>query len=696
MAEMVSYSVEKELGCGFMGKFFQRYWPRKPSVHSLPSNLRNGLKEQSIEKKSQKSPTQNSTRRRSHSEETKPCPKLDQKPTRQPALIHPRNSVSQLKVQGRRLSDAARSSTSSSSGLALIKVSSENQGLAEERKQRRDSIDHQQQQPDESKALVRATSNNAMLLGNLKQQGTRNSLSSNSPNGTPKTLDLNSIVNGRHGYGKIGGNIVMGNIVRKNSDELRGIVVNKLEPEVLKRMGNEAYKQGRFGEALGLYDRAIALDPYKAAYHSNKSAALISLGRIVEAVSESKEAIRIEPSYHRAHHRLATLYIRLGDAEKAFCHFKNSGPYTDSKGVDQALALKKSLTRCTEAQKIQDWNILLKETQFAMSSGANSALHLFAQQAEALLNLGKTQEAYNTYQKRPNFSIDISTKFFGLPSTVYQLMIGSLVYLAVGRFEDAVSAAQQAAKLDPNNAELTMTLKRARAVSAARSNGNLLFKASRFAQACVVYSHGLEHDPNNSVLLCNRAACRSKLGQFEKAIEDCNAALNGNPSYSKARLRRADCNAKLERWAASVQDYEVLIRETPGDEEVGRALFEAQLQLKKQRGEDIKDMKFGSNLVYISSNERFRHIVTSPGMSVVLFCNKAKHKRVLQVLEQVCKRFPSVNFLKVEVEDYPYLVKTEGVKNIPTFKIYKNGSRVIEIPGSNHELLESSVKLYSS
>lgn len=57
----------------------------------------------------------------------------------------------------------------------------------------------------------------------------------------------------------------------------------------------------------------------------------------------------------------------------------------------------------------------------------------------------------------------------------------------------------------------------------------------------------------------------------------------------------------------------MLIRETPGDEEVARALFEAKVQLKKQHGEDIEDLKFGSNLVLVSSNERFRHFVTSPG-----------------------------------------------------------------------------------
>lgn len=117
--------------------------------------------------------------------------------------------------------------------------------------------------------------------------------------------------------------------------------------------------------------------------------------------------------------------------------------------------------------------------------------------------------------------------------------------LWVNRFEDAVAAAQQAARVDPSNREVNVVVRRARAVTSARMSGNLLFKASKFAEACAVYNEGLEHDPHNSVLLCNRAACRSKLGQYEKAIEDCNAALIVQPCYSKARLRRADCNAKV-------------------------------------------------------------------------------------------------------------------------------------------------------
>ena len=95
--------------------------------------------------------------------------------------------------------------------------------------------------------------------------------------------------------------------------------------------------------------------------------------------------------------------------------------------------------------------------------------------------------------------------------------------------------------------------RRAKAAAAARLRGNDLFKAARFAEACHAYGEGLDREPGNAVLLCNRAACHAKLGRHEKAVEDCSAALAVRPTYSKARLRRADCNVKVRRPAAVLQ-----------------------------------------------------------------------------------------------------------------------------------------------
>ncbi|GFY85824.1 tetratricopeptide repeat (TPR)-like superfamily protein [Actinidia rufa] len=348
----------------------------------------------------------------------------------------------------------------------------------------------------------------------------------------------------------------------------------QFDPDVLKSVGNEKYKQGRFEEALELYNKAISLDTNKASYHSNKSAALMGLGHLIEAAFECREAVRIEPNYLRAHHRLATLYLRLGEAEKALDHYKQSGLKADIKDTAKAQSLKTHLHGCNKAKEHRDWSSLLKESQSATSSGANSAPQIYAMQVEALLKLHRHQEAHKIFQKGPSFDVDCCIRFFGPACSAYLLTIRAQVYMAAGRqrkccaarFEDAVADSQRAARLDSSNYEVNEVVKRAQAMALACSNGNKLLKASKLSEASTAYSEGLEHYQYSSILLCNRAACRSKLGQFEKAAEDCTAALNVQPSYSKAKLRRANCNAKLEMWEAAIQDYEALIRETPGDE----------------------------------------------------------------------------------------------------------------------------------
>ena len=82
------------------------------------------------------------------------------------------------------------------------------------------------------------------------------------------------------------------------------------DPEEVKRIGNERYKRGQFGEALKIYDRAISMCPENAAYRTNRAAALAALRRLGEAVTECLESLKINPAFGRAHQRLASLYLR--------------------------------------------------------------------------------------------------------------------------------------------------------------------------------------------------------------------------------------------------------------------------------------------------------------------------------------------------------------------------------------------------
>lgn len=145
-------------------------------------------------------------------------------------------------------------------------------------------------------SLVRASSGNVMLysnLGNLRQPGGNGN--------TTGVLDHSPTP---------ANNVAKKNKGPENPVSLCRALSTRMDPEQLKIMGNEDYKNGRFAEAVALYDAAISIDPNKASYRSNKSAALAALGELLEAASECREAIRIDPFYQRAHNRLATLYVR--------------------------------------------------------------------------------------------------------------------------------------------------------------------------------------------------------------------------------------------------------------------------------------------------------------------------------------------------------------------------------------------------
>ncbi|KAK8556697.1 hypothetical protein V6N13_064708 [Hibiscus sabdariffa] len=569
---MADCSPVKRSGCGIFSAVFGKHglWPRRStstgSLHIIKDDNNNNVN------------TSNTytERRRSGSDEAaffgpevKPQKPIT-KPYPQASAVYQQNQVRKpVEEPTRKTTTAATQGHGIANGNINRKVPKESISLSGELESM--IADHQK-----TRGAIYGN------LGNLRQHGAGGG---NTTNVSTAKEDV-SKPNGKYP------NTVMGNVVKKPVDEkkpasLCRALSTRMDPEMLKFMGNEDYKNGNFAEALALYDAAIAMDPNKAAYRSNKSAALTALGRLVEAVFECREAISIEPHYHRAHHRLANLYLRLGDVEKAMYHYKHAGLEADKDDIAKARTVQTHLNRCTEAKRRRDWNSLLKETDSAINSGADSAPQIFALKAEALLKLLRHQDADEALLGCPNFDVDDLNKYFGPVGNANLLVVRAQVDMAAGRFVEALEAIQRAVKLDPNNKEASSVMRKARAVAEARSSGNEHFKATKFSEACTAYEQGLDHDPHNSILLCNRAACWSKLGQFEKAVEDCTHALNLRAGYTKARLRRADCNSKLKKWDASIQDYTVLLRETPDNEEVKRGLSEAQMQLKKQHGEAV-------------------------------------------------------------------------------------------------------------
>ncbi|KAL6554170.1 hypothetical protein OROMI_019843 [Orobanche minor] len=493
-----------------------------------------------------------------------------------------------------------------------------------------------------------------------------------------------------------------GLMVRSGDTGKRTGFRSSTDPEELKRLGNDSYKKGNFAEALSLYDKAIAISPGNAAYHFNRSAALMGLRRLVDAAGECEEAIRLDPGYVRAHHRLGSLLISLGQIENARKHIYVPGLQPDPAEVQKLQCVEKHICKCADARRIGDWRSTLREVDAAIASGADASPQLWACRAEALLKLHQRDDAFlallNLPTTIPTTISRSQSKIFGMLLEAYLYFVRAQNELANGRFDNAITVIERASEIDPHNVEISILLNNLQLVGRARARGNDLFKSERFTEACSAYEEGLKLDPTNSVLYCNRAACWFKLGQWNRSVDDCNQALLIQPNYMKALLRRAASNCKLERWSEAVRDYEVLRRELPDNTEVAESLFHAQVALKKSRGEEVYNMKFGGEVESVSGLDQFRAAISSPGASVVHFAtdSSAECRRISPFLDTICTRYPSINFLKVDIEENSVIAREENVRIAPTFKIYRKSIRVKEMICPSPEVLESSVRHYSN
>ncbi len=94
---------------------------------------------------------------------------------------------------------------------------------------------------------------------------------------------------------------------------------NKVEQ--CKQAGNNAYNAGNYRDAQSHYSTALSYKiedmPMKAVLHCNRSAALLKLGKPIDAIADCTKAIALDRSYNRAYQRRAEAYEKICDYKNA-------------------------------------------------------------------------------------------------------------------------------------------------------------------------------------------------------------------------------------------------------------------------------------------------------------------------------------------------------------------------------------------
>ena len=341
------------------------------------------------------------------------------------------------------------------------------------------------------------------------------------------------------------------------------------DPEAKLDQGIALLSQGRVQDAIAALEAAIAAAPGRPEPHFALGNALRELGRHEAAVASFDRAIALAPDLAEAHCNRAIALRYLGRPAEALTGFARA--LQADAALTQALlghanALR-DLGRPEQARLDLERALQLRpDYAFAHLAMGN-----------VLQDLGRHEQAVRSYRRALEIRPELAQAHGNLGNALLEL----------GQGEAAVSSLAHAVALDPGNASLygnlgaalcdlgrpaeaVPCLERALELDAgfapAHANlGNALRELGRPEQALSCYERALALRPDFAQALANRGNALRDLGRQDEAARSFAAALEADPEFAPAKW-------KLALGAVA------LVPQSAQEQEAGRAAFARGLQ----------------------------------------------------------------------------------------------------------------------
>jgi tetratricopeptide (TPR) repeat protein len=304
-------------------------------------------------------------------------------------------------------------------------------------------------------------------------------------------------------------------------------------PDARHLLGVIAFQRGMHEDCVRWIDGAIAIDPKRAVFFSNRGNALRRLKRPEEALASYERAIDLDPGFAAAHHNRGLSLNDLRRFAEALASF------------DKAIALEpehalaygnrgnslKELKRLDEALGSYDAAIALDPT---------SADHHY-NRGNALRSLGRTEEAVACYERA------IALR----PSLVEAHYNRAISLGDLGRYEEAVAGYDRMIELKPGYAE------------AHYNRGASLQRLSRPEEALASFDRAIALKPGFAEAHCNRGNVLKGWGRFEEAMDCYAQAIALKPDFADAHYNRGVVFGEMQRLEEALASYDRAIEIAP-------------------------------------------------------------------------------------------------------------------------------------
>ena len=81
---------------------------------------------------------------------------------------------------------------------------------------------------------------------------------------------------------------------------------NNTEALKMKELGNQAYKNKEYSQAINYYSKAIQLNPQDSNFYSNRALCYFNMENFIDCVADCNRAINLNPAFVKAYKKKAS------------------------------------------------------------------------------------------------------------------------------------------------------------------------------------------------------------------------------------------------------------------------------------------------------------------------------------------------------------------------------------------------------
>ena len=289
----------------------------------------------------------------------------------------------------------------------------------------------------------------------------------------------------------------------------------------LKHLGNKAFSEGNFLEAIAHFTQALLQDPQNYILYSNRSACYASLQNYQKALEDAEKCVELKPDWSKGHTRkgLAYYYLDL---------------YSES-----AASYQKALDLDPENS-----NTKLELSKVQAKTASNPLAELFSGQNLAKMMTNPTTSEYFTQKDFLSMLNELHKDSQMANNCMNDSRFMDCIGVILGMEDGKTRYAQ------PNHSETSQA-------EEYKHLGNQAYKRKRYEVALDYYRRALELEPKEVVYINNIAAVYLGLKDYDKCIQLCDQAIQ------KGRESQADFSKIARAYArkALAQEQKGLIEE---------------------------------------------------------------------------------------------------------------------------------------